>query len=107
MKIFDCFMFYDEELLLDIRMNILDKFVDYFVIVESKFFHNGKERELKFDIYKYSKFKKKIIYIIQDKQPQGIRSLEPSDDEGTKSFKMIYNAHLREHYQRKERINFK
>jgi len=100
MKIFDCFMFYDEELLLDIRMNILNKFVDYFVIVESKFFHNGKERELKFDINKYSKFKKKIIYIIQDKQPQGIRSIEPSDDEGTKSFKMIYNAHLREHYQR-------
>ena len=100
MKIFDCFMFYDEELLLDIRMNILDKFVDYFVIVESKFFHNGKERELKFDINKYSKFKKKIIYIIQDKQPQGIKLIEPSDDEGTKSFKMIYNAHLREHYQR-------
>lgn len=100
MKIFDCFMFYDEELLLDIRMNILDKLVDYFVIVESKFFHNGKERELKFDINKYSKFKKKIIYIIQDKQPQGIKLIEPSDDEGTKSFKMIYNAHLREHYQR-------
>ena len=100
MKIFDCFMFYDEELLLDIRMNTLDKFVDYFVIVESKFFHNGKERELKFDINKYSKFKKKIIYIIQDKQPQGIKLIEPSDDEGTKSFKMIYNAHLREHYQR-------
>ena len=100
MKIFDCFMFYDEELLLDIRMNILDKFVDYFVIAESKFFHNGKERELKFDINKYSKFKKKIIYIIQDKQPQGIKLIEPSDDEGTKSFKMIYNAHLREHYQR-------
>ena len=100
MKIFDCFMFYDEELLLDIRMNILDKLVDYFVIVESKFFHNGKERELKFDINKYSKFKKKIIYIIQDKQPQGIKLIEPLDDEGTKSFKMIYNAHLREHYQR-------
>ena len=100
MKIFDCFMFYDEELLLDIRMNILDKLVDYFVIVESKFFHNGKERELKFDINKYSKFKNKIIYIIQDKQPQGIKLIEPLDDEGTKSFKMIYNAHLREHYQR-------
>ena len=102
MKIFDCFMFYDEELLLDIRMNILDTFVDYFVIVESKFFHNGKERELKFDINKYSKFKKKIIYIIQDKQPQGIKLIEPSDNEGTKSFKMIYNAHLREHYQRNQ-----
>ena len=46
--------------------------------------------------------KKKIIYIIQDKQPQGIKLIEPSDNEGTKSFKMIYNAHLREHYQRNQ-----
>ena len=45
MKIFDCFMFYDEELLLDIRLNILDEYVDYFVIVESEFFHNGKKRD--------------------------------------------------------------
>ena len=50
MKIFDCFMFYDEKLLLDIRMNTLNEFVDYFVIVESKYFHNGKERKLKFNI---------------------------------------------------------
>ena len=49
MKIFDCFMFYDEELLLDIRLNILDKYVDFFIIVESEYFHNGKKRQLKFD----------------------------------------------------------
>ena len=46
MKIFDCFMFYDEELLLDIRLNILDKYVDFFVIVESQFYHNGVKRQL-------------------------------------------------------------
>jgi len=34
MKVYDCFMYWDEDLLLDLRMNILDKFVDYFVIVE-------------------------------------------------------------------------
>ena len=50
MKIFDCFMFYDEELLLDVRMNILNDFVDYFVVVESKYFHNGLKRDLKFNI---------------------------------------------------------
>ncbi len=100
MKIFDCFMFYDEELLLDIRLNILDKFVDYFVIVESKYFHNGKERKLKFDINKYSKFKEKIIYIIQDRQPEGLKLTNLSDNEGEKSYKLIFNAHLREHSQR-------
>ena len=102
MKIFDCFMFYDEELILDIRMNILNNFVDYFVIVESKYFHNGKERELKFDINKYPKFKEKIIYIIQNKQPTGLKLVNQSDTEGEKSFKMIFNAHLREHYQRNQ-----
>ena len=40
MKIYDCFMFYDEDMLLDIRLNILDKYVDYFVIIESRYFHN-------------------------------------------------------------------
>ena len=102
MKIFDCFMFYDEELILDRRMNILNNFVDYFVIVESKYFHNGKERELKFDINKYPKFREKIIYIIQNKQPTGLKLVNQSDTEGEKSFKMIFNAHLREHYQRNQ-----
>ena len=32
--IYDCFSYWDEDLLLDLRLNILDKFVDYFVIVE-------------------------------------------------------------------------
>jgi beta-1,4-mannosyl-glycoprotein beta-1,4-N-acetylglucosaminyltransferase len=42
MKIIDCFMFFDEEMLLDLRLNILDKFVDKFVIVESSYTHSGK-----------------------------------------------------------------
>ncbi len=44
MKIFDCFMFCDEEMLLDIRLNTLDKFVDKFIIGEGKFTPSGKER---------------------------------------------------------------
>ena len=63
MRIFDCFMFYDEEAVLDIRLNSLKNSVDCFVIVESKFYHNGKKRDLKFDINKYPKFKDKIIIL--------------------------------------------
>ncbi len=100
MKIIDCFMFYDEELLLDIRMNILDDFVDYFVIVESKYFHNGQERNLKFDINKYSKFKDKIIYIIHDQKPEGIWIINDEDDKYMVGHKKILNAHLRENHQR-------
>ena len=43
-KIFDCFMYFDEEMILDLRLNILNKYVDYFVIVESTFTHRGEER---------------------------------------------------------------
>ena len=63
MKIFDCFMFYDEEMILDFRLNYLNKYVDKFVIVESSYTHSGKKRELQFDIQKYGKFKDKITYI--------------------------------------------
>ena len=57
MKIFDCFMYFDEEIILDLRLNILDKYVDYFVIVESLFTHKGDKRELQFDLKKFERFK--------------------------------------------------
>ena len=100
MKIFDCFMFYDEDLLLDLRLNILDQHVDFFVIVESKYFHNGKERQLKFDIKKYKQFENKIIYIVHENEPAGIHKVNKEDDEGIKSYKLITNAHLRENDHR-------
>ena len=100
MKIFDCFMFYDEELLLDIRLNILDQYVDFFVIVESEYFHNGNKRQLKFDINKFKKFNKKIIYITHKNEPPGIIKINNIDDESTISYKKINNALLRENDQR-------
>ena len=100
MRIFDCFMFYDEEVVLDIRLNSLKNSVDCFVIVESKFYHNGKKRDLKFDINKYPKFKDKITYIVQDEEPLNLETVKKEDDEGTKSYKFIFNAHKRENFQR-------
>ena len=44
MKIIDCFMYFDEDMLLDIRLNILSKFVSKFVICEANFNHNGKKK---------------------------------------------------------------
>ena len=100
MKIFDCFMFCDEDLLLDLRLNILDQHIDFFVIVESKYFHNGKERQLKFDIKKYKQFENKIIYIVHENEPAGIHKVNKEDDEDIKSYKLITNAHLRENDHR-------
>jgi beta-1,4-mannosyl-glycoprotein beta-1,4-N-acetylglucosaminyltransferase len=62
-KIFDCFIFNNEINLLKIRFNILNDYVDYFVICESKFDHNNKLKKFNFNINLFSKFKKKIIYI--------------------------------------------
>lgn len=100
MKIFDCFMYFDEDILLDIRLNILWDKVDYFVIVESKYNHKGEPRDLNFDIKKFNKFKSKIIYIIHDLIPENIEKVLNKDDEGTKSKKEIFNAYKRENSQR-------
>jgi len=61
MKIFDCITYYDEEILFDLRCNILNKIVDYFVVVEAKFTHTGKKKKLNFDIRKFREFKKKLF----------------------------------------------
>ena len=66
MKIYDCFQFFNEENVLDLRFNILDEFVDFFVIVESTTDHQGNEKKLNFDINKFKKFEKKIIYTVVD-----------------------------------------
>ena len=100
MKIFDCFMYFDEEVVLDLRLNILNPVIDYFIIVESTFNHKGEKRKLKFDIKKYKKFEKKIVYLIFDEEPSGIEQVLKTDNEGEKSRKHILNAALRENGQR-------
>jgi beta-1,4-mannosyl-glycoprotein beta-1,4-N-acetylglucosaminyltransferase len=100
MKIYDCFMYFDEELILDLRLNILDKFVDYFVIVESIFTHKGEKRDLKFNINKFKKFENKIVYLVYDQEPSQIEKIVSKDTEDEKSRKYIMNALFRENAQR-------
>ena len=98
-------MFFDEEMLLDLRLNILDKFVDKFVIVESSYTHSGKEKKLIFDINKYSKFKKKINYIVLKDPPKGIEQVNNNDSKDEISRKEILNALKRENLQRNTIFN--
>ena len=105
MKIFDCFMYFDEEILLDLRMNILDKYVDYFVVVESTFTHKGDERKLHFNHKRFKKFENKIIYLVYDKRPKDIKEILKNDKEPDISNKFIINALLRENGQRNFIIN--
>ena len=73
MAIYDCFQFFNEEHILDLRLNILNEFVDFFVIVESTVNHQGINKKLNFHLSKFEKFKKKIIYIIVDDTPENIK----------------------------------
>ena len=100
MKVYDCCMYYNEDTVLDIRLNCLDAYVDKFVIVESKFTHSGKKRNLLFDINQFKRFKDKIIYLALDDEPREIETVYDKDDEDLKSFKYIENALKRENYQR-------
>ena len=73
MAIYDCFQFFNEEHVLDLRLNILNEFVDFFVIVESTTDHQGKTKKLNFDSKKFTRFEKKIIYIVVDDTAEAIK----------------------------------
>ena len=66
MAIYDCFQYFNEDHMVDLRLNILDEYVDYFVISESTKTHQGETKKINFDINKFSKFKKKIKFLVAD-----------------------------------------
>ena len=100
MKIYDCFMYFDEEVVVDVRLNTLNEFVDYFVIVESRFTHKGESRQLKFNHKKFEKFKDKIIYIVDEEIYSQTEKIKIDDSEDEKYRKAIFNATYRENGQR-------
>jgi len=101
MRIFDCTTFYDENFILDVRFNILDQFVDKFVICESAYSHSGKKKKFNFDISKFEKFKHKIIYLKIDHEPKNLIYKSTNNEntkENTKDVRI--NAIKRIAYQR-------
>ena len=100
MNIYDCFMYFDEDLLLDLRLNTLNNHVSKFIITEATYTHNGTKKKLRFDINNFKKFKDKIKYIIVDTQPQNILSINSNDSLNEKGQKLILNSNARENYQR-------
>ena len=102
MKIYDCFMFSDEKMLLDIRLNSLKNFVDRFVIAEANYFHNGAPKKLNFDINDFPKFRDKIKYIVVDKQPENIFLENKKDSFEKKEEKKILNSIMRDNFQREQ-----
>ena len=93
-------MYFDEDILLDLRLNYLNSYVDKFVIVESNYAHNGKKRSLNFNINNFEKFKHKIVYLVLDKEPTGIASFDDKDHIDITNSKYFLNASKRENFQR-------
>ena len=93
-------MYFDEDLLLDIRLNTLNNFVKKFIITEAIYTHNGSRKELKFDINKFKKFKDKIKYIVVEDQPKDILDLTEDDTKEKIGEKLILNGMARDYHQR-------
>ena len=102
MKIFDCFMYFDEDIVLDVRLNYLDKYIDQFIIIESEYNHKGEKRSPLFDINKFKRFENKIKYILTNDIPPGIENIKIDDNESEIYRKSIFNAWKRENLQRNQ-----
>jgi beta-1,4-mannosyl-glycoprotein beta-1,4-N-acetylglucosaminyltransferase len=70
--VYDCFTFFNEHDLLEIRLNTLDSVVDYFVIVEADrtFTNKPKEFEFQNNSDRFKAFKNKIIHIMVNDFPE-------------------------------------
>jgi len=87
-------MYFDEDLMLDIRLNILDKYVNKFIIAEATIDHAGNNKDINFDIKKFSKFKHKINHLIIDDLPKNIGFIK----------KNWSPSHIRDQFQRNSLI---
>jgi beta-1,4-mannosyl-glycoprotein beta-1,4-N-acetylglucosaminyltransferase len=93
-------MYFDEDMLLDLRLNMLNKYVKKFVITESTYLHSGNKKKLNFDFKNFSKFKDKIEYIVIDTPPNGIEQINDEDNLEIKNKKILDNSLKRENNQR-------
>ena len=99
MKIYDCTTFYSEHMMMDVRFNILDKYVEKFIVTESLYSHSGKRKKLNFDLNNYPKYKDKIISIVIAKEPNDLIAIETDNvRQRLKSIKRleIYNNYMTE-----------
>ena len=99
MKIFDCFQFFDEDMMLDLRLNILNDYVDKFVIVENLYMHSGTKKKQNFKIENFKKFQNKIEYILVDQLPKDLLDIKKIPLERRAS-RVIDNTLKIEHNQR-------
>ena len=82
MKIIDTTTYFEEKLMMNLRFNILNSFVDNFIVCEARFTHSGKSKDINFEKKDYPEFQHKITHLIIDKEPNDIikkNNLNPYD----------------------------
>jgi len=95
MKIIDTTTYFEEELMMDLRFNILNPYVDKFIVCESTFTHSGNKKKINFDKKKYPKFKDKIIHLILENEPDDLIKKDHLD-----TIEKRFNSILRIKHQR-------
>ena len=100
MKVFDCITYFDEPMLFEVRLNILDKYVDEFIVAEANFTHSGYRKKINFNKDLYPKFKNRIKHLIIDNEPNNIVSTEKNEDENFNKSIYRLNAAKRIEFQR-------
>ena len=91
-KIYDCFNFFNELDILELRLNTLYDHVDFFVIVESDVTHSGESKKFFYEenIERFSKFSDKILnYKILNTPSDFINLPETSEEELKKVYTYI------------------
>ena len=105
MKIFDCTTFFNENLMLEIRFNILNKHVNKFIVAEAKYSHSGEKKKLNFNINRFKEFKNKIIYLVIENEPNSIKYKKKNDTHFEDKKDMRMNSILRIAHQRNKMID--
>ncbi len=95
MKIIDTTTFFEEKLMIDLRFNILDQFVDKFIVCEARFTHSGKEKNINFNKKDYPKFEDKIIHLVIDNDP-----IKKNNNQNVKTETLRQNSIIRIEAQR-------
>ena len=101
--IYDCFYILGELDLIEIRLNILDPYVDKFVILEANETFSGVPKTLTFDPERFAKWKDKIIYCVVDDYPADDKIYEMafnSPNTGDKEDKWMREFYQKEYLQK-------
>ena len=78
-KIFDCVTFFNENLLVNARLEILKDVVDYFVICESEYDYRGFKKKINFRLIN-KKFKNRVRHLVLTNKFPDTKNLWKSEE---------------------------